>query len=170
MIILTIVGAFIENNPGFVLLLASILVGVGIWLGSMQTNINTLKDSVTDINKDIKDILDRLSKITSETLKNASPPRLNELGKEVSKELKASKWAKETVPDIFSQIEGKPDYEIQKFSFDYVRKNLKEDLQIKVEICAYERGLVKSDVLDVLAVELRDELLRLKSETSFATP
>lgn len=160
---LHIMGAFIENNPGFILLLATALIGVGIWLGSMQTNINTLKDSVKDIKKDIKDILDRLSKITSETLKNASPPRLNELGKEVSKELKAPEWAKETATNIASQIEGKRDYEIQKFSFDYVRKNLKEELQIRVEICAYERGLVKSDVLDVLAVELRDELLSLKS-------
>ena len=68
-------------------------------------------------------------------------------------------------PDLFSQVEGKQDYQIQKFSFDYVRKNLEEKLQIKVEICAYERGLVKSDVLDVLAVELRDELLSLKSST-----
>ena len=139
--------------------------GAMYWAGCVNTDVSALKESVKDINKDVKDILNRLSKISTETLETKSPPRLNELGKEVSKELKASEWAKKTAPDVFPQIEGKQDYEIQKFSFDYVREKLKEELQIRIEICAYERGLIKGDVQDVLAVELRDELLRLKSST-----
>lgn len=156
-------GTFIENNPTIIVATVAAIAGIFYWAGSVRTDVNTIKESIKEIRGNIKEILDKISKISTETLKTQSPPRLNELGLEVSRQLEASKWAKENAPDLFSEVAGKEDYEIQKFSFEYVRKRLTEKWQIKVEICAYERGLVKSDVLDVLAVELRDELLRLKS-------
>ena len=49
-------GTFIENNPSFILLCVSALLGLGIWLGTMQTNINTLKGFMKEIRDDIKEI------------------------------------------------------------------------------------------------------------------
>ena len=78
-----VMGDFIENSPSFILLLASMLVGVGIWLGSMEDNTSTLKKSVEEMKGDIKNILDKLSKIPTKTLEIQSPSHLNDLGKEV---------------------------------------------------------------------------------------
>ncbi|MCY4262016.1 MAG: hypothetical protein OXC97_01660 [Candidatus Dadabacteria bacterium] len=156
-------GDFLNEHPGIVLAIVLAFGGAMYWAGTIHTSISTLKKSIEEIKNDIKEIFDRLSKISTQTLETKNPPRLNELGREVSEEIKASEWAEKIGPSLVSQIKDKQDYEIQKFSFDYVRKNLKEELQIKIEICAYEKRLVKSDILDVLGVVLRDKLLKLRN-------
>ncbi len=156
-------GDFLNEHPGIVLAIVLAFGGAMYWAGTIHTSVSTLKKSIEEIKNDIKEIFDRLSKISTQTLETKSPPRLNELGREVSEEIKASEWAEKIGPSLVSQIKDKQDYEIQKFSFDYVRKNLKEELQIRIEICAYEKGLVKSDILDVLGVVLRDKLLQLRN-------
>lgn len=149
---------FISNNPSAVIALGFALVGVGIWLGSMQTNISALKEAVKEIKDDIKKIFDRLP---SKVADDQSPLQLNDLGKRISIELEASEWARTTALSLYEDQKGKQPYEIQEFCQDFVRKiALTEQLQNKVYNSAYQHGISKGDVLEVMAIELRDELLR----------
>lgn len=164
-------GDFINEHPAIVTVVILAFGGAMYWAGCTHTNVSALKKAVEEIKGDIKNIVDKLSKIPTKTLEIQSPPRLNDLGKDVAKELDAYSWVEGVAPTVFPQVEGKMDYEIQKFSFDRVRTStlvVDEEMEIKVEICAYERGLVKSDVLDVLAVILRDKLLELSKGTSMS--
>ncbi len=139
------------------------------WYGSVNADRKKFDKFIEKIENKLDQILDRISKLSHETLETKSPPRLNALGLEVSKELGAPAWAKKIAPELVPQVRGKQDYEIQKLSFDRTRTStlVDEEMEIKVEICAYERGLVKGDVLDVLAIELRDELLSIAQQSSF---
>ncbi len=144
---------------------------IGAWYNSVNTNQKRFDIFIEKIEDKLDQILDRITKLSHETLETESPPKLNHLGLEVSEELKASTWANKVASQVISQVRGKKDYQIQKFSFEITRTGtiIDEEMEIKVEICAYERGLVKGDVLDVLAIRLRDELLkRLKLEVENA--
>ena len=139
-------------------------IKIGAWYGSVNTDRKNFKEFMDKVDRKIEELLEKVSRLSSETVKRTSPIHLTELGKSISKELKASHWAKEVAPDLVAQVKGKQAYEIQKFSFDCLKKErsvLTESMDINVEIGAYEHGLGKTEILDVLAVELRDELLRL---------
>lgn len=144
-------------------------IGVGIfkiggWYGSVNSDRKNFKEFIDKVDRKIEELLEKVSKLPSETLKRTSPIHLTELGESISKELKASHWAKEVAPGLVVQVKGQKAYEIQKFSFDCLKRRrsvLTESMEITVEMCAYEHGLGKTEILDVLAIKLRDELLRL---------
>ena len=56
-------------------------------------------------------------------------------------------------------------YDIQEFCRQYLRDefNPDRDLELKIKATAFENGIDRHQVLDVLAVELRDKLLTLTS-------
>lgn len=154
-------GAFIikliENNPSIVFLAVSALVGVGIWVGRVNSDRDAFKRFMEEVREDIKKIFERLP---AKTATDQSPLKLTSLGEEISGELAASDWAKETAPAIAFEVAGKHPYEVQEFCLEYVKGNvLSENMQEKVKTSAFEHGLNKEQVLRVLAVELRDCLL-----------
>ena len=132
---------------------------IGDWRGHVDSDRDTFKKFITEVRDDIKEILKRLP---PDTVKGTSPLQLTELGESISEELKASDWAKGTAPLLIAQIRGKHPYEIQEFCLEYATKLFtpSEDLDRKIQTCAYQKGISKEQVLRVLAVELRDELLK----------
>ncbi|MCY3826306.1 MAG: hypothetical protein OXG10_02835 [Candidatus Dadabacteria bacterium] len=136
---------------------------VGGWHNSVNTDRENFKEFMEEVRKDLKELIKKVS-VISGTLDAKSPVELNKTGQTISKELNVPSWARETAPDFVAQLKGKQPYQIQEFSFDCVKGSksiLTESIEIQAEIAAYEHGLVKSDILDVFAVELRNELLRL---------
>ena len=151
-------GTFIENNPTIVVAIIVAIAGIFYWAGSLRADVNTLKKSIEEIRTDIKEILSNLS--PNPTTGRSSPLELTDLGKDISKEIQAFQWAKETAPALVNEVADKHPYEIQEFCLGYVRgKVLPESMEEKVKTSAYKRGLDKEQVLRVLAVELRDCLL-----------
>ena len=159
-------GTFIENNPTIVFLALSAIVGIAYWAGSIHARVGTfgrfmqeVRDDIKEIRKDIRELF---KWIPSAAVDKSSPLQLTELGKTISAELKASDWVKQTVPALLVRVEGKDPYEIQEFCLEYVTEEFipSEDMDREVRTCAYENGLTKRQVLEVLAVELRDELLK----------
>ena len=61
------------------------------------------------------------------------------------------------------RADGKPSYDIQEMCFYFIRDEYKpvEDIEKKIKQCAYDNGISRADVMDVLAVKLRDEIFRL---------
>ena len=63
---------------------------------------------------------------------------------------------------LVGTVQGKSPYEIQSQCFDFVEEaELGQSMRKAVLDCAYENGISEDQVLDVLAIELRDIVLSL---------
>ena len=125
---------------------------------------------MVEIRKDIKDILGRLRPATVGT---GSPTTLTDLGLSISQVLGASAWAERHAKILASQAAGVPAYRTEEIAFNYVGDKFKPDdameeadkstpddaMEERIKQCAYENGINRRKVLDVLAIELRDALL-----------
>ena len=139
----------------------------GMWAGSVNTSLNSLKDAVFEIKESVGKIRDNINgllyEITSRTLTPGSPLEPNELGQKVSESIDAPAIVKGLAPGLLERADGKPPYDIQEMCFEFIRDEYKpvEDIEKKIKQCAYDNGISRADVMDVLAVGLRDEILRL---------
>ena len=87
---------------------------------------------------------------------------ITDFGQDISEQLDARSWARRTAAELRDKVEGKQDFEVQEFCFDYVGTQLKPDQGRQVGRIAYEHGIDREQVLKVLAIELRDALLEIR--------
>ena len=120
----------------------------------------TLGEFMSEIRDDIKNILTRLPPVA---VVGGSPLRLTDLGRSISDTLKAAEWAARIACDVKDRIDGKQPYEIQEICFEYVTNEFQPTVEQEAQMkaCAYENGVETKQVFDVIAVELRDRLLRM---------
>ena len=155
------------NHPAtYVIATVAVIVAIlriGMWVGSVSEH----KTTVTKFMDEIRDKIDQiLVGLSGDVLRGKSPVQLTELGKKVSEDLSAKDWAKRIVPSIRSSVANKEPYEIHDFCYDYVRNTLtlNDEQEAVVRRTAYENGIERFQVLNVLAVELRDSLLAERNE------
>ncbi len=87
---------------------------------------------------------------------------LTDLGKEVSEKIAGTEWARRLTADLKEQAAGKAAHEIQAICMEYARTlEFSSDEKTLVLEVAFEHGLAESDVREVVAIELRDRLLKL---------
>lgn len=150
---------FVKENwqiISLVILVITVTWRVRGWTSSVDGRIENLEKAV----KEVKNLLKSLFPSTTLT---DSPINLTDLGKDISQELNASRWARSValslVHEEVPELKAFSHYEIQKYCFDIVeeRAGLTE-MGKQVEKSAYKKGLKKQQVLDVLAVELRDAI------------
>ena len=140
---------------------------VGRWVGVVDTSLKSFKDAVREIKEATKkiqaDINGLLYELMSQTLSPGSPLEPNELGKKVSETMGFHSIAKDLAAGLIEKAEDKNQYDIQELCFNFVRDDYdpSDEVANNIKECAYENGISRSDVTDVLAVELRDEILRL---------
>ena len=136
----------------------------GKWEGSVNAKIESFEKFAKDIREELKEIRDDVKKIferlPAKATASLSPVRLTDLGKKVSKEIKASNWVEKVIHLAIPQVKGKDHYDIQEFCFEYVEQEsvLTEKMNERVKFSAYDNGIEKRQVLRVLAIELRDAL------------
>ena len=150
-------------SPQFwVLLFAAVgtIFGFGLWKGRVDSDRASFKEFMKEVRNDIKEILRRLP---SHTLAGSSPLRLTDLGKSISERLDAPALAQDLAPHLQERIKGKAPYEIQEMCFDYIRHEYMppDAVETLIKTCAYDNGIDRGQVVDVLAVELRDKLLAM---------
>ena len=155
------------NNNWPVVCLIVLVIGI-TWRG--RGWVSSLDKRFEGLEKSVNEIKDFLQSFFGSTLSIKSPIKLNSLGEEISQELNASKWAKSVAISLIlregDEFKNRSHYEIQKYCFDTVEEKARlTEMEKRVEDSAYKRGLKKQNVLDVLAVELRDALFeQLKME------
>ena len=152
---------WISNNPiifSFLLALAGGLVAAGIWIGSVNEFKSGTKKILETIQEDIKKILGRISPTYAE---GKSPLNLNDLGKKISKEIDAERWAEDLLPEVKPLGEGKNPYQIQEICQRFVDGlDFDEGQTTKLQDSAYNNGLHTVDIIGVLALVLRDKLIQ----------
>lgn len=138
---------------------AALVFKIGRWVGSIDSDRDKFRAFMQEVRDDIKKILGRLPPVP---VAGGSPIQLTDLGRDISKKLQAREWAEKTAAVLGERVKGKPPYEIQDICYDYVKNEFSPtgEQDAKIRMCAYENALDRDKVLDVLAVELRDVLLR----------
>ena len=140
-----------------VIVICKALYSWGKWVQSVNEAKRTLDGFVVEIRKDIKELLGQLAG----TVARGSPLRLTDLGMTGSDGVEARRWAERIAKGLYPRVQGKQPYQVQEFCFDYVNEEYKPDpeLDAKIGACAYDQGISRERVLEVLVVELRDKLL-----------
>ena len=146
--------------------MVSVVVGIifaaGQWKGRVDSDRDTFRTTLKEIRDDIKRIFERLPpRPPSPVLTGNSPLQLTDLGRSISATLEAPRWAAEIAPSLESRVRGMVAYDIQEFCRTYVYNEFQptQDQEEKIKACAYDNALDRREVLDVLAIELRDVLL-----------
>ena len=141
-----------------------------VWsLGNWRGEVNSDRSNFKEFMSEFRDKLDDISRTVhlllgaSKTVSaSESPLRLNDFGLKISEEFSAKAWAKAyaEADDVRQQVVDKSPYDVQEFCFDHVTEDIltKDELQ-KAKDIAYDNGTILSNVLRVLAFELRGRLL-----------
>jgi len=141
-----------------ILALIGFIFWFGNWHGAVNSDRAKFAKFIDEIRGDIKKILGRLPPTP---VSGTSPLQLTDIGEDISRRLKARDWAQRIAPTLTEKVAGKLPFEVQDFCFEYVKKTFEptDDQDKELRMAAYEHGLTKDLVLDVLVVELRDRLL-----------
>ena len=167
------------DNPlvwiGFItaiLLAGRAVFAIGQWKGKVDEAQSAFKTTLDSFMVEIRAELGRIhariddvfGRLSGDVTEGASPLRLTALGKSISEMFDAPRWAEDIARTLTHRVEGMLAYDVQEFCRSYVRDEFKptSDQEARIKECAYEKGLNQSQVLNVLAVELRDALLKQK--------
>ena len=134
------------------------------WKTTVDTFIKDIGNKVGEIGKKVDKLLKRLPEPTTAS---ESPRKLTEFGAKISREINGYDWAERTARELISgRVKDKEPYQVEELSVQTVEQSLDADPALKSSVLttAYENGISKKEVLHVLEVELRDELLRLLNQ------
>ena len=126
-------------------------------LAAFKVFAREIRDDVREVRNDIKSILLHLNPLS---VTSGSPLHLTDLGQSISDEMNVPGWAERTAPELMERAQGMTAYKVQEMCFEYVQKwEPPHGLDEEIDAAAYTRGMKRKGVLDVFAVELRDQLL-----------
>ncbi len=162
-----------EINPLWILAIIAAVgmnFGAGAWYNNVNSDIRLLKDFMKSTNTKIDDYMksinakidDIISRIPSDTVSSTSRKNLTEKGETISVELDARVWAETQSSILAEKFAGLNAYEIQEMAYSYVMElRFEVDFNGRMQNSAFEHGVSLHDVKNVLAIELRDCLLRM---------
>ena len=136
------------------------------WRGEVDTDRKGFKEFMDEVRSDIKLILGRLP---SRVVEGASPVRLTDLGETLAKELDAHTWVVSHAESLLPKCEDLKEYEIYNLCGEHVRSTADEWPENADEV-AYDHAMSKENLWDVLAVVLRDEILRRQQDKRRSSP
>ena len=150
------------SHPATIIILLVTVIGAVIkfsrWTAAVDADRTAFKKFMEEIREKIDTILDRLPPRATTAM---SPLRLTSLGQEISKYLDAGTVADALAPGLQERTKGMDAYQIQELCLEFVRREFKpqEELDILIRTSAFEHGLKRDQILDVIAIELRERLL-----------
>ena len=154
---------WITNNPLLaviaIIAVATVLIKFGVWVGAVNTDRSSFREFMKEIRERLDTILLRLP---PPVVQGTSPMKLTEYGESISRAIEAGALAHELAPSLIESMKGKTSYEIQEACFEHTRdrSNLPADKRVMLENYAFDNGLDLQEVLKVVAIELRDVILR----------
>lgn len=130
-------------------------------LNTLSEKVSTLSESVSRVESDIVKIYALLESKYVST--GRSPVALTSFGERVSRDLSASEWADKYALSIEADVSDMREFEIFELCQKVVEEaiNSSEDFESKVKEVSYNHAIDKKWAKEVLAIELRDSVLRL---------
>ena len=163
----------IVGTLGLLIAVVGVVWKLGQWTGGVDEHRKTMEDHRTtvaefmkEIRDDFRDVRDDIKKLFRDlpktTVESKRPTRLSDLGEKVATELKAAEWAHQLAATLEAEVAGMQPFEVDTFAFDFVYCELTErdaDMSTRASKCADEFGISRDNVLAVLQVVRRDELI-----------
>lgn len=159
------------NDPRSYLALAALfglVFAIGRWIGEVNSDRKAFKEFMAEVRWDVKEIKaeirniqEALARLAPKIVGSTSRIGLTESGERVSEAIEARELAAELGQGLLPQAEGKRPHEIARLSNDYVHDTF-EPTAVQLDgfdAVAYEAGISRLEVFQVIAVELRDHLL-----------
>lgn len=155
---------FSEINPVWVVVIfavGGIVWKFNGWYHKVNSDREYFHKSFDKLTEKIDRIYERLLTLTSKTIGTGIPLTLTPLGKEVAEDINAKEISNPIFNDVAKGLKDYSAYDIQNECFDFVRKHWESpsDIDRKTKESAFKRGITKHDVLDVIAIFLRDKIL-----------
>ena len=165
--------AYLQEHPIIILIILSIGTAVfyiGRWVGKVNSDsksfngfMEEVKDDIKVIRENITEIFNRLSPLEAT---GSSPLTLTELGENISEYVDAKKIANQLIEEFdVEKLEGDSFYTVQEYCKDYILNKFKPspEQDRKILDCAYEHGVRRNQVENVIAIELRDRVIEVIS-------
>ena len=110
--------------------------------------------------------LESINATIGRTVGRGSALQLTKLGEEIAKQIDAKTLAEWIVLSIDEENFNLPPYDLQQFCFNYVKNELQLEQRDEEQLknCSYENGIELDQVLDVLALAIRDEMTKTATE------
>ncbi len=148
----------------FILAALGLAVRLIIWYANVNSDRKSFNEFMDYIRGRIDEIFDRLP---NPLTKDASPLRLSDSGEEISKKINAPTIADAMSSKLRPEVAGKSPYEIQQLCFRWVSVDkLADDQKALVQDAAFSRGPTLSQIMEVIAIEVRDRLLTPEQQES----
>ena len=138
---------------------------IGEWKGNVDADRRDFKSFMEDVRAQLDRIHARIDDIFGRLPRTettcGSPLTLTDLGRLISDCLNAKALAGTLAETLRDRARGKKPYQIHEMCFNYIKNDFDPPVEVVDAIgeCAYEHGVKREQVLNVLAVELRDTLL-----------
>lgn len=163
----TITHLVILSFLGFVVTIGTIIYNTGEWKGTVKAALEKLTEEVAVLTKRVDKIYEIfLERGVGKTFAPHSPLGLNDLGKKIADELDLESLAESHALVMKARTAQLNPYEIQRLCFEYVQNDLVAELREKspeqfkeISLMAYEHGIPREDVLQIVGVLLRDRIL-----------
>ena len=155
---------------------AVLIFGCGKWVGRVNSEQQAIRDSFEDvkgwideIRKDVGTLREGVAKLIGRleerpTVESGSPLHLTDFGEELAESLDAKKWAEAEAARMLPDAKDMQPFEIDDTCVAYVMDELDDDMTRRVAELAYDQGIERQSVRNVLHVVLRDELLRMQQK------
>ena len=141
------------------------------WSGGIDSKFTSLDGKFTSLESKLSEFAQEVRQMftrRSPTLDSASPLVLNDLGKTIARALKAEQWATDLAPLLMARTAGMQPFEIDDFCLQYIRTEIDPEWRPRIAASAYENGIDRAAVEDVMRVVLREALL--KKHSRWPTP
>ena len=132
------------------------------WLSKVDHAAREHPGFVKAIKADISEIKVQIANIfglLNSPITQASPMVLSDFGRQLAEQLNASEWARETAPKVLDSVQAMQPAQVHAFCKQHT-KDMTVDSDLNVFSRAYEHGITDEHMRIVLAIVLRDELLK----------
>lgn len=156
---IAVVGAVIWELIRFLWKHLRVIFGAGKWVGMVETELSALKEMMTEVRSDIKNLFERLPH--RQSVKGASPVQLTEFGKDISEHQMIDAWAAEYVTDLVEKLHSKEEFDVFETCVKFISGKMESDPNFArvVRKAAYEHGTDVEQVIKVYEVVLRDAVM-----------
>jgi hypothetical protein len=163
-------GGWLANRVFWAIGILAVVVLGGIvkfsrWTGKVDSDREAFKGFMEEVREDLRKIRERIDLIFDRlpvpTEKTSSPLTLTDFGQSIAQDVGAQEVAKRLAQGIREKTRGMDPYEVQEHCLDFMTAQYKpeHELDSLINKVAYDRGVKREQVLRVIAIELRDQLL-----------
>ncbi len=156
-----VVAEWIENPVTYLVVIGigATVFYIGRWVGMVNHKTSDLAASLVGLKEVLVAIKDVLTETEKRLATNNSPRQLTKFGEKIANAMEAGEWARRLVASgKFAKVREPHEADYQARQFAYSDRS--GETQKVLSVGVYQSGLDETSVRSVLAIVLREEIIR----------